>query len=287
VLWGSDGVVLLLATGLVFASFSPYLSPHLIMRLYRARPLSASQAPTLYALLVRLAERAGLDVVPTLYYLPTGMVNAFAVGRPEEASICVTDGLLRALDTREAAGVLAHEICHIRNNDMRVMGLADMFTRLTGTLSMLGQFLLLLNLPLILLSATHVNWLAVLLLIVAPNINTLAQLGLSRTREFDADLNAARLTGDPEGLAQALVKIERIQAGWLQRLFFPGRGIPEPSMLRTHPPTDERVRRLLELRTPEAWPAQLGLPDLDAVGLHFTAPRVARRPRWHFSGVWH
>ena len=84
-----------------------------------------------------------------------------------------------------------------------------------------------------------------LLFILAPTISTLAQLGISRIREYDADLNAIRLTKDPRGLANALVKIERVQNGWLEHLFMSGRKIPEPSFLRTHPPTAERVQRLL------------------------------------------
>ncbi len=154
------------------------------------------------------------------------MLNAFAVGTRKHAAIAVTDGLVRQLDMRELVGVVAHEISHVRNNDLWVMGLADMFSRTTSILSLIGQFLLFLNLPLILLSQVTVNWFAIFLLIFAPNLSALAQLALARTREFDADLNAARLTGDPDGLASALVKIERAQGGWLERIFMPNRRVP-------------------------------------------------------------
>ncbi len=288
-LWGREGVVMLLFAGLVLALVNPSVSPRLVMRLYRAEPLTPAQAPRLYEVLALLTERSGLPQRPTLYYLPSNMVNAFAVGQPQQAAIGVTDGLLNSLSFREISAVLAHEVSHVRSNDMRVMGLADSFSRLTSLLSLFGQLLLLLNLPLLLLGAVTINWLAIGLLIIAPTLSTLAQLGLSRTREFDADLNAARLTGDPEALAQALMKIERIQGGWMERIFLPGRRLPEPSMLRTHPPTEERVRRLRELQLADHHqPLSLHPASDDAAWLQHLASRSARRgPRWHVSGLWH
>ncbi|KRT53623.1 zinc metalloprotease HtpX [endosymbiont of Ridgeia piscesae] len=254
VLWGVDGIFWLLLLGFVLLLFNPVASPWLIMRMYRATRLTSVKAPTLDSTLRELAHRAGLHRVPELFYVPSPMVNAFTVGSRNEAVIAVTDGLLRSLDTRETVGVLAHEVSHVRNNDMWVMGMADLFSRLTSLLSLLGQFLLLLNLPLIVMSNVSINWFAILLLIFAPNLSALAQLGLSRTREYEADLSAARLTGDPEGLANALVKIEQRSGSLLERLFLPGRRIPEPSLLRTHPPTKERVRRLMALKPPVVEP---------------------------------
>ena len=110
--------------------------------------------------------------------------------------------------------------------------------------------MLILALPLMLLMPVDIPWIALILLAVSPQLALLAQLGLSRVREFDADLAAARLTGDPEGLASALAKIERANLSWRGWLL-PGWGNPEPSWLRTHPATSERIRRLLAL-TPAA-----------------------------------
>lgn len=287
-LWGAMGVVWLMVFGAVLVLFNPMTTPQLIMRMYRAMPLRPAESPALYGLLQQLAERAGLARVPELYYLPSPMVNAFAVGRRAAGAIAVTDGLLRTLNSREGAGVLAHEISHIRSNDMWVMGLADLFSRMTGLLSLFGQILLLLNLPLILLTSVSINWFAILILILAPNLSALAQLGLSRTREYDADLNAVRLTGDPEGLASALVKIEQRQGGWLERIFLPQRGTPEPSLLRTHPPTEERVRRLLELQQSLNLDSARRQPLTQlAAELPFAQP-LRRSPRhWYISGLWH
>jgi len=286
-LWGAGGLAMLVAMGALLASFTPKLTPHLIMRMYGARPLPPAHAPTLYAALGELAGRAGLGFAPALYYVPSRMVNAFGVGHPDQAGIAVTDGLLRTLDVREAIGVLAHEVSHIRSDDMWVMGLADMFSRLTSMLSVFGQLLLLLNLPLILFSSVRIDWFAILILIFAPSVSALAQLGLSRTREYDADLNAARLTGDPEGLARALVKIERVQGAWLMHLFFPGRRIPEPSLLRTHPPTTERVQRLMALKPPADSRPVVVRPDMASLAHALFTDPVQRPPRWHLNGLWH
>ncbi len=287
-LWGRAGVVWLLLAGALFALFGPVASPPLIMRLYRARPLSRAEASGLYRLLDELSRRAGLPIQPTIYYLPSRMVNAFAVGSPRQAAIAVTEGLLKALDRRELIGVLAHEVSHIRNNDIRVTSLADMVSRLTSALSTVGQVLLLLNLPLILLANLQISWLAVLILLFAPQLSALAQLGLSRVREYDADLSAAQLTSDPEGLARALVKLERHQRSFWRRVLAPGYRIPEPSLLRTHPPTEERVRRLMELKQ-TAGKAMPGIdyargPALRTVDRH----RQGRPPRWHhLNGLWY
>lgn len=244
---GPEGALWTLVAGALLIVFSPRLSPKLVLRMYGAMPLSPAQAPELYALVEALAQRARLPAVPRLYYIPAPEPNAFTMGKPDEAVIAVTAGLLRTMNLRELAGVLAHEITHIRNNDVWVMNLADTLTRVTANLSFLGQIILFINLPLILMTGEGVSWLAILLLVFAPTLSALLQLALSRTREFDADLGAAELTGDPEGLASALAKLEAHQRGWLRRILLPRRSDPEPSLLRTHPPTQERIRRLMEL----------------------------------------
>ena len=286
-LWGSAGIWFMLTVGAMAVVFSPAVSPRLVMRLYGARKLSPGELPELFRMTAELAERAEIGHVPEIYYLPSAMLNAFAVGNRRQSAVAVTDGLLRQLTLRELRGVLAHEISHVRNNDLFVMGLADTLSRATSTLSLMGQFLLLINLPLILVSGVQINWFAIFLLVFAPTLSSLAQLALSRTREFDADLGAASLTGDPEGLASALQKIEKIQGSWLERIFMPGRGIPEPSILRTHPETDERVARLLSLRQ-RFRDAPSSLPDRVTGGLEDFSNVVERPPRWHVgSGLWH
>ncbi len=288
VLWGGDGMlVLLIAVGLGTV-ISPTLPPWVIMRLYGARRLAPEQVPELWAAVTTLSQRAGLPRPPDLYYLPSRMLNAFAVGSRKRAVLGLTDGLLRQLAWRELVGVMAHEVSHIRSNDLRVMGLADLISRATMVLSLIGQLMLLVNLPLILLTDVAISWLAIALLIAAPSFSALAQLALSRTREFDADLNAARLTGDPDGLAQALVKIDQVQGGWLERVFLPGRRVPEPSLLRTHPPTEERIARLMELKPELRRWDDYQLPFAHGQGEWYRGLTPVRRPpRWWGHGLWH
>ena len=285
-LWGDLGLAMLLMLGLLAVLFTPILSPLMVMRLYGARPILPQQAPVLAQLMRELSERAGLDYVPQLYYVPSQVLNAFATGGREHAAIAITDGLLRTLDLRELAGVLAHELSHVRNKDLRVLGLADLLSRATSLLALLGQFLLLINLPLMLLGMVTLNWYAIALLLTAPLFSALAQLALARTREYDADLNAARLTGDPDGLASALYKLEQIQGGWMEQLFMPSRRAPQPSPLRSHPLTEERIRRLQALK-PELSRRPLSEPITLEDWLPGFAPRVTRAPRRHRSGLWH
>lgn len=232
-------VALGMVAGLILA---PDLSRSMILSAYQAQRLTGRDAPGLVGALAELAHRAGLPRAPALYRVPSSLPNAFAMGTPEDSSICVTDGLLELLDGRELAGVLAHEVGHIANRDLWIMGVADVMSRLVSLASWVGQFLLLLNLPLLMTGLVHVPWSVVALLIFAPTLMALVQLGLSRTREYDADRAAADLTGDPEGLIRALGKLDRLTGRFWEEILLPG-----PSLLRTHPPTESRVRRLREL----------------------------------------
>ena len=278
-LLGDGGLWLALAAAGFTLLLEPAAASGLTLRLYGARPLHPDEAPDLWAVLRELAVRAGLPAVPVPHYVPSGVVNAFATGSKHHAAIALTDGLLRSLTPRELTGVLGHEIAHIANEDMRVMGLADSISRLTHLLALLGQLAIVLSLPALLLGVTEVNWPALLLLAVAPQLALLAQLGLSRVREFDADRLAAELTGDPHGLASALAKIERVSRSWRAWLL-PGWGNPEPSWLRTHPATAERIERLLELAPPPAMPP---FPSARFVPEVTVSPRP---PRWRTGGLW-
>ena len=178
------------------------------------------------------------------------------------------------------AGVLAL----LANGNTRVMSLADMISRITSMMSSFGKLLLFLNLPLILVGAVTIPWSIVLVLIGAPIATGLLQLALSRTREFDADLNAARLTGDPGALARGLEKLESHNESIFKQLIVPGYGRREPSLLRTHPHTDERVERLRELSGESA--DEL-LEDDTRIEVHRGVDRVDRPPRWRPLGIWY
>ncbi len=284
--WGREGIVLLVLFGLLAIAITPRWSPWLVMRLYGAAEISSHHAPELYRIVTHLAHRAQLRTVPALFYVPSQLLNAFAVGHPQRSAIAITDGLLRQLTHRELTAVLAHEVSHVRNRDLRVMGLADLISRFTHALSLTGQLLLLINLPMILFSDVTINWLLIVLLIFAPAFSGLAQLALSRTREYDADLNAVRLTGDPEGLVSALRKMEQIQGRWLEQIMMPGQKVPDPSILRTHPATEDRVDRLVRLKSGEGedlLSSESKESDYSSIFTHGKIPK----PRRRIHGLWY
>ena len=284
VLFGGSAALWALAGWLIALLVSPRASPRVVLRLYGASQLTPRTFPQGFAILKELARRAELEHMPSFWYVPSPIMNAFTMGRGNRVAIAVTDGMIRSLNTREFAGVLAHEISHIRNKDLWVMTLADSIGRLTNLMTMAGGLLLIVNLPLLILGKAQISWIFILLLLCAPTIANLLQMGLSRAREYDADLEAVALSGDPAGLASALNKLKHQEAGLWERLFMPGRRIPDPSLLRSHPPTEERIRRLLSLYPPspidrlgEEAPFELG-------ARHITADR---RPRWRATGLWH
>jgi len=283
-LFGLKGMVLMLAAGILIALLTPRASAWLTLHLYQARPISYESAPGLYELVEILALRAGLPQPPLLFHIPSAEANAFTLKEHGRALIAMTDGLLHELDRDELAGVLAHEISHIRNNDLGVMMAADLLSRITAAFSLTGQIMLIISLPLLLLTDTSPPWMAIALFLLTPGIAILLQLGLSRTREFNADLDAARLTGDPMSLARALAKIGRSHEGWLQRILIPGRRGDGPSLLRTHPSTSERIRRLREL----AGSDQAEVPvDFGSISIEPGFRVVLTPRRWHGFGVWY
>ena len=248
---GISGAIWTLLAALFLTLSASRLSGAALLRMQGAREIPRYRASGLHALVTELARRAHLRNVPRLFLMESPVPQAMAVGAGPHAALAVTRGLLQRLDPPELAGVLGHEISHIRHGDTRLMVLAQAFTHFSQTLSRLATLLFFGNLLLLLAGLPPVPLSFLLLLWLAPGINALLQLALSRSREFAADLGAAELTGDPRALARALWDIERAQQrrpwwslfwGWTPR--------PQPqapSALRSHPATEERIRRLLEL----------------------------------------
>ncbi|MFW2374549.1 MAG: zinc metalloprotease HtpX [Gammaproteobacteria bacterium] len=241
---GEAGLMWAISTGLLLLFLGPPFSVPMILKHYKASVIQPEQAPDLYTLLQWIVERAGLKTSPSLYYVPGPAMNAFTLGSGNNIVIAVSDAMLRNLTVREMAGVLAHEISHIRNRDLWVMTVADVISRLTGLMAMAGYLLLIFYLPIMLFTQQQVPWLGLLVMVMAPNLSALFQLALSRTREYNADLDAAEITSDPMGLASALNKIEYLQGQWLERALFPNKRVSEPSLLRSHPESVERIKRL-------------------------------------------
>lgn len=280
--YGPDGLLWAAVLGGVGIWALGHVSPKMILSLYRARPLQSHEAPELHRLVAELAGKAGLPAVPQLHYVHSKMLNAFAVGRAEDSGIAVTDGLLRAMSLRQIAGIIAHEMSHIRNGDLRVMGLADVLNRITGVMSTMG----LIGIPFMLGTGWNIPLPGLLLLIFAPTMGGLLQMALSRAREYDADLDGATLTGDPEGLASALASLERIQKVNWEGLILPGSRLPEPSLLRSHPRTEDRIARLMALRRDAAITMPAG-SERASPGPSIVPPVRNPRIHWHRMGIWY
>ncbi len=247
---GREGIAYTVGFGLLFLFFGAPHSPRLFLHVIGARRLTPRDSRILHQITDELARRAELANPPALYLAPGGDMQSFTVGgKASNAAVVLSTGIIEGLSLRELAGVLAHEISHIRGRDIAVMGLADLVTRMTRTLSLLGLLLIVWNVPMAIMGEDGVMpWVPLALLVLAPLAGTLMQLALSRTREFEADRTAAMLTGDPVGLASALKKLELRSRGLMNLIFMPRPAEDlEPSLLRSHPPTAERVKRLLEL----------------------------------------
>ena len=287
---GATGVLVALLIVALVVLLAPRIGPETVMRLYRARPVDDRHGVQLLRLTAVLAERAELPQVPGLYVVPSATLNAFASGTSRHAAIAVTEGLLRRLSLRQLAGVLAHEMSHIRNDDLAVMGLADTMTRFTQLLAWLALGFSVLNVLAWLLGLDLFSWAAIALLYLTPAASSLLQLALSRTREFDADLEAAGLTCDPQGLVSALGALEAQQGRLLEDLMLPPtRRVPFPSLLRSHPDTAERIARLADLARASrqvASPSPIVVVDEPMFSLVGLGPaEMAPRRRW--PGLWY
>lgn len=242
--------------------YSPSMAPMLVMRFYKTRPLPSFEAPHIHRILRALSSRAGIENLPDLYLIPSGTMAAFTTGDRDKSAIALSAGLINRLEPDEIAGVLAHEITHIRYNDMRGMLFALLISRVTDFLSMAGQVLLIINLPLIYFNQVTISWVAIAILIFAPTLSFLIQLGLSRVNEFDADQGSAELLGTPQPLISALTKIETSRHRILDRFFLRKRNDDASALFRTHPPTDERIRRLRSMQVESAHgPMEYGYRD--------------------------
>jgi heat shock protein HtpX len=248
-------VAFVLAVVMNFASY--WFSDKIVLAMYGAQPVSESEAPALHAIVHRLASRAGIPM-PRVYVIPTDTPNAFATGRnPEHAAVAVTEGIMRILDQDELEGVLAHELSHVKNRDVLISTIA---ATLAGAITYLAHM---------------AQWAAffgggrrddeeggnpfalILMAVLAPIAALLVQMAVSRAREYQADASGARLAGRSAGLARALEKLEMAsQAVPMQanpataHLFIvnPLSGRALMQLFSTHPPIEERIARLRQMR---------------------------------------
>ncbi len=253
-LGGQGGMMIAFLIAVAMNLFAYWNSDKMVLRMHNARAVDARTAPELHAIVDRLAERAGLPM-PAVYIIDTPQPNAFATGRdPQHAAVAVTTGILQALSREELAGVLAHELAHIKNRDTLIMTIT---ATLAGALSMLANFALFFggnsrNNPLGFVGT-------ILVMILAPIGAMLVQMAISRTREYDADRLGAEICGRPLWLASALGQIESAARGVQNpaaernpasaHLFIinPLSGQGADNLFSTHPKTANRIRKLQEL----------------------------------------
>ena len=253
-LGGQQGLIMGLGFAIVMNIGSYWYSDKIVLRMYGAQEVDEAQAPELYSIVRNLAQ-AGQIPMPKVYLIPEEAPNAFATGRnPEHAAVAVTEGLLRLLNRDEIAGVLAHELGHVKNRDTLIMVVA---ATIGGAISMIANIA---QWGLIFGGGRSNNDEgghpagALIGIIVAPIAAMLIQMAISRSREFLADEQGARLSGNPLALASALRKIQ----GYAQQapmhhggpasahLFIinPFSGGAMAKLFSTHPPTEERIARL-------------------------------------------
>jgi heat shock protein HtpX len=288
---GSGGAffAFLLAAGMNI--FSYWNADKLVLRIHRAQPVDERSAPEFHALVSGLAERAGLPM-PRLYLIDNPQPNAFATGRnPANAAVAVTSGLLEMLTREEVAGVLAHELAHVKNRDTLTMTIT---ASIAGAISMLAQFGMFFGGG----HRDNNNGLGIvgslLMVILAPIAAMLVQMAISRTREYAADRGGAEISGHPDWLASALAKMERAahavpnETAELNpataHLFIinPLSGAGVDNLFATHPSTENRIAALMQLAQ------QMG-PGRSSRATANPAYRTAPRGPWggnRASGPW-
>lgn len=255
---GRSGLIIAFALALAMNLGSYWFSDKIVLSMYRASELAPADAPGLHAMVEELAHNAGIPK-PRIMLIPQDAPNAFATGRdPEHGVVAVTQGIMRLLSPEELRGVLAHELAHIKNRDILVQSIAAV---LGGAVMMLANML---------------QWASIfggtrhedeegggmgvlgglLMAILAPIAASLIQMAISRSREYLADATGARISGTPLALAGALGKLDDYSrqipmnaSPATENLFIvnPFAGMSMASLFSTHPPTEERIRRLREM----------------------------------------
>jgi heat shock protein HtpX len=248
---GPETALTFLFIGLLLNLGSYFFSDKLALKMSGAKPLEESEAPRIYQIVRELTTRAGLPM-PRLYLIPQQQPNAFATGRnPKHAAVAVTEGITKLLSEDELRGVLAHELAHVQHRDILIQSVA---AAIGGAITYIAYMLLWFggedNSPLGLVASLA-------LVLLAPIAASIIQLSISRQREYAADAGGAEICGNPESLASALLRLEQgaeaipmqvNQAAEPLYIVKPFSGGGLSRLFSTHPPIEERVRRLRQMR---------------------------------------
>jgi heat shock protein HtpX len=251
---GGMGIALVMATGMNF--FSYWFSDKMVLSMYGAQEITECDDPRYYGIVRRLAQRAGLPM-PKVYVINTDTPNAFATGRnPQHAAVAATTGILRILSEDELAGVMAHELTHVKNRDILVSTIAATFAGAITYLAHMAQFAAMFGGGRSDDDEGGGIFGVILMAILAPIAAMLVQMAISRSREFGADAGGAAICGNPLSLANALQKLEMgnqqipMQPNAATAHMFivnPLTGGGLMSLFSTHPPMAERIARLQEM----------------------------------------
>ena len=249
VLGGRSGMMVAFAFAVAMNFGSYWFSDKIVLKLYKAQPVTESGDPALHSMVRNLATRAGLPM-PRIYTIPNPSPNAFATGRnPENAVVAVTDGIRKLLNDEELAGVISHELAHIGHRDILISSIA---ATMAGAIMMISRFALFFG-----RSDDDSNpFAAIAMMILAPMAAIIIQMAVSRSREYQADATGARIAGSPASLASALEKLSMASKGIpmqaspaTSHMFivkpFTGKGLF--ALFSTHPPVDKRIERLRNL----------------------------------------
>jgi heat shock protein HtpX len=248
---GAQTALLFLFFGAALNFFAYWFSDKIALKMSRAQPVSEQEAPRLYQMVRDLTTRAGLPM-PKLYVIPQEQPNAFATGRnPEHSAVAVTQGLTKLLSEDEIRGVIAHELGHVRNRDIL---LTSVVSTIAGAITYIAYMLLWFGGD----DESPLGLVGVLALaLLAPISASIIQLAISRQREYSADATGAEICGNPESLASALLRLEEGAKAMPMQVNqaaeplyivkpFSGRGFA--ALFSTHPPIEERVSRLRQMR---------------------------------------
>jgi heat shock protein HtpX len=252
---GSKGMMLALLVALAMNFFSYWFSDKLVLKMYNAQEVDEASAPQFYRMVRELATRAQLPM-PKVYLIDENAPNAFATGRnPEHAAVAATTGILRVLSERELRGVMAHELAHVKHRDILISTIS---ATMAGAISALANFAMFFGGRDS--DGRRSNPIAsIAVAMLAPLAGALIQMAISRAREFEADRGGAQISGDPQALASALEKIHAYAAGVpfptaeqhpataQMMIMNPLAGGGISKLFSTHPATEERVARLMEM----------------------------------------